>query len=123
MASVLRTGIDLIEVHRIANLKPEIRSRFLARVYTEAELEYCGGRNERLSGRFACKEAVSKALGTGIGTIGWQEIEILNDSNGMPILFLHGKATQISETLGILQWSVSISHIRNLAVAMAVGTG
>lgn len=123
MASVLRTGIDLIEVHRIADLKPEIRSRFLTRVFTDGELEICCGRNERLSGRFACKEAVSKALGTGIGIIRWQEIEILNDSNGMPVLFLHGTAAQVSEKLGILQWSVSISHIRDLAAAMAVGTG
>jgi len=123
MAYVLRTGIDLIEVHRIAELKPEIRSRFLSRVFTDAEQKICGGRNERLSGRFACKEAVSKALGSGIGAIRWQEIEIINDSNGMPVLVLHGKAAEMSSKLGIVQWSVSISHIRDLATAVAVGMG
>ncbi len=123
MAYVLRTGIDLIEVHRIAELKPEIRSRFLSRVFTDAEQKICGGRNERLSGRFACKEAVSKALGSGIGAIRWQEIEIINDSNGMPVLVLHGKAAEMSSMLGIVQWSVSISHIRDLATAVAVGMG
>ncbi|MHC1773078.1 MAG: holo-ACP synthase [Flexilinea sp.] len=122
MTSVLRTGVDLIDVHRIADLRPEIRSRFLNRVFTETELEICGTRNERLSGRFACKEAVSKALGTGIGDVSWRDIEILNDNNGMPVLFLHENAASAAEKIGILHWSVSISHTKDLAVAVAVGT-
>jgi holo-[acyl-carrier protein] synthase len=122
MTSVLRTGVDLIDVHRIADLRPEIRSRFLNRVFTETELEICGTRNERLSGRFACKEAVSKALGTGIGDVSWRDIEILNDNNGMPVLFLHENAANAAEKIGILHWSVSISHTKDLAVAVAVGT-
>ena len=122
MTSVLRTGVDLIDVHRIADLRPEIRSRFLNRVFTETELEICGTRNERLSGRFACKEAVSKALGTGIGDVSWRDIEILNDDNGMPVLFLHENAANVAKKIGILHWSVSISHTKDLAVAVAVGT-
>lgn len=122
MTCGVRTGVDLIEIHRIADLKPEIRSRFLDRVFTEAELEICGGRNERLSGRFACKEAVSKALGTGIGDVSWRDIEILNDDNGMPVLVLHKNAANAAEKIGICHWSISISHTKDLAIAVAVGT-
>ena len=87
---ILRTGIDLIETGRINMQKPEIRDRFIARVFTEAEQAYCKGQDQHLAGRFAAKEAVAKALGCGIGEIGWKEIEILNDESGMPILHLHG---------------------------------
>lgn len=123
MGTILRTGIDLVEIRRITALKPEIRSRFLNRVFTAAELEICGGRDESLSGRFACKEAVSKALGTGFGEVSWQEIEIGNDERKMPVLILSGNAQKIADGLGISQWSVSISHTREYAVAVAVGTG
>ncbi len=122
MTNPLRTGIDIIEVSRIEKLNPAIRQRFLSRVYTDAELEICQDRAECLAGRFACKEAVAKALGTGIGDISWHEIEILADERKMPILCLHGKAAQIAERLGLLTWSVSISHIREMAAAVAVGT-
>lgn len=116
----LRTGIDLIEVGRIEKLNPEIRQRFLERVYTAAELAICQDRPECLAGRFSCKEAVAKALGTGIGEISWQEIEILADERHMPVLTLHGKAESIAAALGLNTWSVSISHIRDQAVAIAV---
>lgn len=123
MSAIVRTGIDLIEIRRIAGLSPEIRSRFLRRVFTPLELEICADKDERLSGRFACKEAVSKALGTGIGEVSWQEIEIGNDERNMPVLLLHGNAEKTAAALGISQWSVSISHTRDYATAIAVGTG
>ena len=92
--NILKTGIDLIEVERFRSQRPEIRKRFIDRVYTEAEKDYCGNNDQHLAGRFAAKEAVAKALGCGIGEIGWQEIEILNDEFGAPVLHLHGKAAE-----------------------------
>ena len=123
MSTILRSGIDLIDVERLARLAPAIRERFLARVFTEAEQQLCSGRDERLAGRFACKEAVAKALGTGIGEVHWRDIEILAEENGSPRLILHGKAQETAETLGLTVWSVSISHIKTMAVALAVASG
>lgn len=121
--SNLRTGIDLIEVERFRTQKPGIRERFLERVYTEAEILYSGGNDQHLAGRFAAKEAVAKALGCGIGKVSWQEIEILNDEAGAPVLHLHGKAAEQAAELGLTDWSVSITHLREYAAAVAVGSG
>lgn len=119
----LRTGIDLIEIDRLAGLAPGIRRRFLQRVFTAAELAQAGGSDASLMGRFAAKEAVAKALGCGIGPVSWREIEILEDEAGRPLLRLSGKAQQIAAGLGLSQWSISISHARQHAVALAVATG
>lgn len=123
MTTVLRSGIDLIEVGRLASMKPEIRERFLQRVFTPAELEFCHDQNQHLAGRFACKEAVSKALGTGIGEVSWQDIEILSDESGAPRLELHGAAKEKADELGLSLWTVSISHIKEHAAALAVALG
>lgn len=120
---ILRTGIDMIEVSRFRAQKPEIRKRFTERVFTPAEIEYCGENEEHLAGRFAAKEAVSKALGCGIGEISWQEIEILNDSLGMPVLHLHGKARERAQRLGLSVWSVSITHLKEYAAANVAAAG
>jgi len=122
---IIRTGIDLVEVHRLAQVDPRIRTRFLIRVYTPAELEICGNSNEKLAGRFAVKEAVSKALGTGIGPISWQDVETLDGAMGEPVLYLTGKAKMFAEMIGLDSWSVSISDSGDLvmAVASAVGIG
>jgi holo-[acyl-carrier protein] synthase len=124
---LLRTGVDLLEIHRLADLQPAIRQRFLRRVFTPQELNLAGeGENEAwatLTGRFAAKEAVAKALGCGIGPVSWQEIEILRGPQGEPVLELHGAALRISQETGLETWSVSISHSRDHAVAMAVAVG
>jgi holo-[acyl-carrier protein] synthase len=117
------TGVDLVEIDRLAEMTPPIRARFLKRIYTGRELEICGDNDSSLAGRFAAKEAVAKALGCGIGPISWQEIEILRAENGAPTLNLHGKAQDISLQLGIEDWSISISHSQTHAMAMAVGAG
>lgn len=121
--NILRTGIDLIEVSRFSTQSPEIRARFINRVFTEAEQDYCKGQDQHLAGRFAAKEAVSKALGCGIGTISWQEIEILNDELGMPVLHLHGEAERRAKQLGLSVWSVSITHLKEYAAATAAAAG
>lgn len=115
----LRTGIDLVEIRRIASQRPEIRQRFLQRVFTPRELAEVGASNASLAGRFAAKEAVAKALGCGIGALGWQAIEIQRGPQGEPQLILSGKALQMAESLGLTTWSISISHTRVYAVAVA----
>lgn len=119
----LRTGIDLIEIRRLDSLKPSIRERFYARVYTDREREICRERTERYAARFAAKEAVSKVLGTGIGAVDWREIEIDSDALGAPALRLYGKAAAKAEELGLSDWSVSLTHSKEYAVAVAVAAG
>jgi len=121
--SVLRTGVDLIEISRLADIDGKIKKRFLDRIYTKKEQEICGENHASLAGRFAAKEAVSKALGSGIGEIHWKDIEILKGKDGEPILHLHQKALERSNHLGIQIWSISISHNRTAAVAYVVGIG
>ena len=120
---ILRTGIDLIEVERFRSQKPEIRERFIARVCTEAERAYCRENDQHLAGRFAAKEAAAKALGCGIGEVSWQEIEILNDDAGMPVLHLHGDAAERARQLGLTVWSVSITHLKEYAAATVAAMG
>ncbi len=119
----LRSGIDSIEISRLKEIQPEIRDRFISRVFTEQEISQARDRNDALSGLFAAKEAVSKALGTGIGRVAWQDIEIIHLISGQPILRLHGHAKIVAEQLGLEEWSISISHDRSKAVALAVAIG
>ena len=116
-------GIDIIETVRIKGVLDRHSERFLARVYTEWERRYCRGNILHLSGRWAAKEAVSKVLGLGIRGVGWREIEIRRTPLGQPIVSLHGRAEERRQALGLSSpLAVSISHIRDLAVAVAVGT-
>ena len=116
----LFTGIDILEISRLREAVERHGETFLRRIYTPAERELCGENYPSLAARFAAKEAVAKALGTGIGDVSWQEIEILRDEKGAPALQLFGKALELSQTLGIEHWSISLSHTREHAVAMAV---
>lgn len=119
----LRSGIDTIEISRLAEIQEPIRNRFIARVFTPTETTQANNRNEVLSGLFAAKEAVSKALGTGIGVVSWQDIEILHLPSGQPTVTLHGNAKKTALKLGLQSWSVSISHDRTKAIALAVAIG
>lgn len=119
---MIRCGIDTIEIERLKCLNPAIRARFLIRVYTEAELSQACGRNDALSGLFTAKEAVAKALGTGIGLVKWQEIEILHLPSGEPEVHLHGNAALVAIQKGLSTWAVSISHDRSKAIAMAIAS-
>jgi holo-[acyl-carrier protein] synthase len=118
--NLLRSGVDLVDIQRLADLKPAIRERFLRRVYTPHELSAFQSSFTSLAGRFAAKEAVAKALGVGIGPIGWQEIEILSGPEGEPVLQLHGAAQVLADQLGLDEWSISISHTHTQAIAMVV---
>lgn len=119
----LRTGVDVVEISRFDQLNPQIKARFLKRVFTPQELETCKDSNASLAGRFAVKEAVAKALQTGIGLVSWQDIETIEGPSGEPLLALHGEAAHLAETLGLLHWSISISHTSSIAVAVAIAMG
>ncbi|MDR3575664.1 MAG: holo-ACP synthase [Anaerolineaceae bacterium] len=120
---ILRTGVDIVEINRLTEVNPAIRRRFLIRVYTPLELEQVGNSDASLAGRFAAKEAVSKVLGSGIGPVSWQDIEIRRGPAGAPVLQLYGRASLLAEKLGLTQWSVSISHSKTEAIAFAVALG
>ena len=119
----LRSGIDTIEIARLKEIRPAIRKRFIQRVFTETEVAQARDRNEALSGVFAAKEAISKALGTGIGFVHWRDIEIIHLPTGQPTVHLHGNAKWAADNLGLKEWSVSISHDRTKAIALAVAIG
>ena len=116
----MASGVDLIEVERVVDAINRHGERFLRRIYTSTELEECAGRVESLAARFAAKEAVAKALGRGIGDVGWQEIEVIGNSNKAPQLHLHGEAARFARELGLTIWSVSLSHTREYALAFVV---
>jgi holo-[acyl-carrier protein] synthase len=120
---ILRTGIDILEIERLSTLSLAIRDRFLTRVFTPREIAEAQGNWETLAGRFAVKEAVAKALGTGIGAVGWKSIEIQRGANGEPHLNLVEKAAEEAQAQGLQTWSVSISHSKGLAVAVVVAAG
>jgi holo-[acyl-carrier protein] synthase len=120
---MLVSGVDLIEVERIREVIERQGAQFLERVFTESELRECGGRTESLAARFAAKEAVAKALGRGIGEVGWHDIEIVGDEYKAPHLLLHGVGLEVAEALGVRRWSLSLSHTHEHAVAIAVGIG
>jgi holo-[acyl-carrier protein] synthase len=119
----LSTGVDLIEIARIQEVVARHGKHYLERIYTPAELEYCGKRAESLAGRFAAKEAAVKALGCGIGDVSWKEIEVLGDERNAPVLVLHGEAAARAKELGLTTWSVSISHSQSHVVALVVAIG
>jgi holo-[acyl-carrier protein] synthase len=119
---MLRTGVDLIEIERVEDAVARYGDRFLDRVFTPGERLACHGRAQSLAGRFAAKEAVAKALGTGIWRqgISWTDIELLRADSGAPTLVLHGAAAARADSLGIAHWSVSLSHNRTQAIAVVV---
>lgn len=116
------TGVDIIEIERVGKVLARHGSRFLERVYTKREQRYCRDRLSELAVRFAGKEAVMKALGTGIRGIGWREIEILPDRRGKPHVSLHGRASSRAEELGLTEFAISLSHARAYAVAFVVAS-
>jgi len=116
----LDTGVDIVEVQRVHRAVARWGSRFLDRIFTPTEQAQCRGRIQSLAARFAAKEAAAKVLGTGIGIVAWQDLETVSDHSGKPHLHLHGNADRIAVQRGLQEWSVSLSHTRDYAVAMVV---
>ena len=117
---MLSTGVDIIEIERIQRAISRWGGRFLNRVYTPAELFLCRGRVPELAVRFAGKEAISKALGTGLVGIKWLEMEILSDPRGKPLVRLHGQAQARAAEIELADFAISLSHSRLYAVASVV---
>ena len=113
-------GIDIIEIARIELAISRWQTSFLKRVYTSAEIEHYHKMGS-LATRFAAKEAVMKALGTGTKGLHWKDIEILSDSDGAPFVQLYGKAHHKSQEAGIRDFSISLSHSREYATAIVIG--
>ncbi len=114
-------GIDIIEIPRIRRAIDRWGERFLHRVYTEPELRLCREKPSSLAARFAGKEAVMKALGTGAKGISWREIEILANPCGQPLVHLYGKAQNKAQSLGLDRLAISLSDSREYAIAFVVG--
>ena len=121
--TVLRTGVDILEIERMQEALDRHGRRFLERVFTARELAEVEGNTASLAVRFAAKEAVSKALGTGIGEVGWQEIEVLRGPAREPWLYLSGKAEMLAAACGLKTWAISLSHTRQYALAFVVASG
>ncbi len=117
----LAVGVDTIEIARVAAVVAAHGERFLRRVFTPYERAQAGGRHRALAARYAAKEAAAKALGTGIGPVGWRNIEVRSDAAGKPHLVLTADAAARARAIGCTEWHVSLTHTRDLATAVVVG--
>lgn len=117
---MLTTGVDILELWRVKSIVDRWGDRFLQRIYTTGEINYCRGRIPQLAARFAAKEAVMKALGTGIRGVGWKDIEVTRRRGMAPQILLHNRAKNRSEKLHMKQLAVSLSHSRDYAIASVV---
>lgn len=122
---ILGTGIDVIDIARIARSVERFGNHFLQRVYTAGEIAYCQRKRrnaaESYAARFAAKEAAAKALGTGIGFgVTWREIEVGREPAGRPLLLFHGRAAQIAQTMGVRRSALSITHTGSQSMALVI---
>jgi len=120
-------GVDIVETARIRSSMERFGDRFLRRVFTDGEREYCGAMpapERHYAARFAAKEAVSKAFGTGIGKhVGWRDVEVKRKESGEPFVELHGAAEELAGREGIVRVLISLSHSDHYAVANTVLIG
>jgi holo-[acyl-carrier protein] synthase len=121
---ILGTGIDIIEVARIAASFEKFGERFANRILLPAEIAYCLSHRRPapfLAARFAAKEAISKAFGTGIGAqLSWQDMEVRRKESGEPYVVLHGKGQELFEARGAKKLHISLSHTEHYAAATAI---
>ncbi|MCS7230270.1 MAG: holo-ACP synthase [Candidatus Kryptonium sp.] len=118
---IIGVGVDIVEIERFKNLTQRWGEHFLKKVFTQKEIDYCLSRKntyQHLAGKFAAKEAISKAISTGwSGIFRWKDVEILNDENGKPEVMLYN---QLKIQFNSCLIHISISHSQNYAVAFAV---
>ena len=117
---MLSTGVDIIEIDRVRQVMERYGQRFLNRVFTPGEIDYCRGRAPNLAARFAAKEATMKALGTGVRGVGWKDIEVIRHDSGAPAIKLHQRGESRAQRLAVQEISISLSHSREYAVAFVV---
>ncbi|MEX2581794.1 MAG: holo-ACP synthase [Gemmatimonadota bacterium] len=124
---IIGIGVDLIEVERVESLLRRHAERARERIFTAAEVEHCGGSRhpaESFAARFAAKEAVFKALGTGwTGGVAWREVEVLSKPGGAPVLRLLGRTGRFASERGVSRAHISLTHTRDLAGAYVVLEG
>jgi len=125
--NLIGIGIDVVEVSRIKSSLDEFDGRFQTKIFTEAERDYCAKQKRpelHFAGRFAAKEAIAKAFGTGIGKdIGWLDMEIIRRPSGEPEVKLSGSAAEYATKRGVQQVMVSLTHAKHYAAANAVIMG
>jgi holo-[acyl-carrier protein] synthase len=121
---VLGLGTDLIETRRVQESIDRFGVRFLERIFTAGEIAYCSRKRnaaESFAARFAAKEAGAKALGTGISRgVSWKEFEVRRETSGRPSLHLSGRAAELAEAMGVKRIQLSLTHSRDLAMAVVV---
>jgi holo-[acyl-carrier protein] synthase len=126
-ANILGTGVDIVETARIQDSLDKFGERFLNRCFWPEEVAYCNRMKFpalHFAARFAAKEAISKAFGTGIGHhLGWKDMEIRKHDSGEPYAMLHGKGAELAKARGVMEVFVSLSHCKNYSVAQAVIVG
>lgn len=127
LMNLIGIGIDVVEVDRVKSSLDEFGDQFRERIFTEQELEYCDRQKRpelHLAARFAAKEAVAKAFGTGIGKeIGWLDMEVVRRESGEPEIKLHGRAAEHAEKRKVGQVLISLTHAKHYAAANAVVMG
>lgn len=127
MSKIIGIGTDITECLRIARMIERHGELFIDRIYTPEEIKYCQSRKQatqHFAGRWAAKEAILKALGTGWQRgISWRNMEIRNEPGGKPIVAVRGGVKDVVEELGIAEIQISISHCRSHATALAVAVG
>jgi holo-[acyl-carrier protein] synthase len=125
--SIIGIGVDMVECARIQHSLDRFGDRFLHRVFTDGEVEYSMSMKfpaRHLAARFAAKEAVSKAFGTGIGkAMGWRDLDVRKKPSGEPYLVFAGEAEQLAQTRGVTSALITLSHTDNHAMAMVVLEG
>jgi holo-[acyl-carrier protein] synthase len=121
---VVGLGTDLVEIERIEDSIARFGERFLARVFTPDEIAFCSKKKnaaESFAARFAAKEAAAKALGTGISRgVSWQDIEVVRRPGERPEIVFHGRAAERARVLGAVSSTVSLTHSREVAMAVVI---
>ena len=121
---VVGMGTDLIEIKRVQHSIDRFGNRFLERIFTPAEISYCQSKKsygESFAARFAAKEAGAKALGTGISHgVSWKEFEVTRAASGKPSLRLHGRAAELAQAQGVVRSALSLTHTREMALAVVL---
>jgi holo-[acyl-carrier protein] synthase len=121
---IIGTGIDIVEIARIRSIMEKLKDRFIPRVFTAAEQQFCSAHRDpapHFAARFAAKEALFKALGTGWAKgVTWLDVEVLRERPGAPVMTLYGEAKRLSEQIGASKTHVTLSHSDQWAIAMVI---
>ena len=118
------TGVDIVQISRIEKIISNKRDSFINKIFTEKEIEYInknGNSPRTIAGLYASKEAISKALGTGIGKVAWQDMEIHHDDRGKPMVYISHNQESLLMEMGINKFDLSISHDGDYAIAFVIG--